>query len=46
MIFENLKIDENLFHIQNVLFDLDNYSFDKDILELLNTSKLLILILM
>lgn len=29
-------IDKNLYHLQNVLFDLDNYSFDSDIIALLN----------
>ena len=42
MIIENLKVDESLLHLQNVLFDLDNYSFDRDILELLNTLKSLV----
>lgn len=42
MIIEKLKVDESLLHLQNVLFDLDNYSFDRDILELLNTLKSLV----
>ena len=42
MIIEKLKVDESLLHLQNVLFDLDNYSFDRDIVELLNTLKSLV----
>lgn len=42
MIIENLKVDESLLHLQNVLFDLDNYSFDMEILELLNPLKSLV----
>lgn len=35
-------IDKNLYHLQNVLFDLDNYSFDSDIIALLNDLKTLV----
>lgn len=35
-------IDKNLYHLQNVLFDLDNYSFDSDIIALLNDLKSLV----
>lgn len=42
MIIERLKVDENLLHLENVLFDLDNYSFDKDILNLLIDLKSLV----
>lgn len=35
-------IDKNLYHLQNVLFDLDNYSFDSDIIALLNDLKYLV----
>lgn len=31
-----IEVDRNLYHLQEVLFDLDNYSFDSDILKLLN----------
>ena len=34
-----LEINKNLFILLNVLFDLDNYTFDSDILELLNKLK-------
>ena len=33
MKIEELKVDANLLHLENVLFDLDSYSFDKDILK-------------
>ncbi len=36
------KVDGNLYHLQNVLFDLDNYSFDRDIISLLNQLKTLV----
>ena len=42
MIIERLKVDENLLHLENVLLDLDNYSFDKDILNLLIDLKSLV----
>ena len=42
MIVEEISIDENLWHLENVLFDLDNYTFDKDILKLLNELKQLV----
>ena len=42
MIIERLKVDENLLYLENVLFDLDNYSFDKDILNLLIDLKSLV----
>lgn len=31
-----IEVDSNLLYLQNVLFDLSNYKFDKDILALLN----------
>lgn len=39
---EVLSIDANLLHLENVLFDLDNYKFDKDIIGLLNELKSLV----
>ena len=39
---EVLSIDANLLHLENVLFDLDNYKFDKDIINLLNELKSLV----
>lgn len=40
--YKTLKVDSNLLHLQNVLFDLDNYSFDRDVLKLLNDLKSLV----
>lgn len=37
-----IEVDSNLFHLQNVLFDLSNYKFDKDILVLLNQLQTLV----
>lgn len=42
MIVKELTIDENLLHLQNILFDLDSYKFDKDILKLLDELKFLV----
>lgn len=42
MKIEELKVDANLVHLENVLFDLDSYSFDKDILKLLSDLKELV----
>lgn len=33
---KEIEVDFNLFHLLYVLFDLDNYTFDRDIIELLN----------
>ncbi len=35
-------IDKNLLHLQNILFDLDNYKFDNDIVRLLDKLMLLV----
>lgn len=42
MKIEELKVDANLLHLENVLFDLDSYSFDKDILKKLSELKELV----
>ena len=42
MKIEELKVDANLLHLENVLFDLDSYSFDKDILKILSELKELV----
>lgn len=39
---EEIEFDENLFFLQHVLFALDTYNFDKDILKLLNELKSLV----
>lgn len=31
-----LMVDRDLYHLSNVLFDLDNYHFDSDVQKLLN----------
>lgn len=36
---QEIEVDRNLYHLQDVLFDLDNYSFDSDIIKLLNELK-------
>lgn len=35
-------IDKNLYHLQNILFDLDNYKFDSDVIGLLNALKTIV----
>ena len=42
MIVEELQVDENLIHLENVIFDLDNYNFDRDVIALLNQLKSLV----
>lgn len=42
MIVEQLQVDENLIYLENVLFDLDYYKFDADVLSLLNQLRTLI----
>lgn len=39
LLTENLVIDFNLLYLNNLLLDLDNYSFDNDVLKLLNRLK-------
>ena len=39
---KELTVDENLLHLQNVLFDLDTYKFDREILKLLIELKSLV----
>lgn len=40
--YQEIEVDSNLYHLENVLFDLDSYKFDKDIIKLLNDLKLLV----
>lgn len=42
IIVQTLKVDRNLLHLENVIFDLDNYEFDSDIIKLLNELKTLV----
>lgn len=40
--YEKLEVDKNLYHLENVLFDLDSYKFDADIIKILNDLKFLV----
>lgn len=40
--YKTVRVNHDLLHLQNVLFDLDNYSFDKDVISLLNKLKTLV----
>ena len=42
MKYKEILVDRDLYHLQNVLFDLDDYRFDADILQILNNLKSLI----
>ena len=42
MILEELQVDENLIYLENFIFDLERYKFDKDVIVLLNQLKSLI----
>lgn len=42
MIVEELQVDENLIHLENVILDLDSYKFDRDVIALLNQLKSLV----
>lgn len=42
MVIEEIVVDYNLIHLQNILFDLDNYSFDREIINQLNKLKFLV----
>ena len=40
--YKDIVVDRNLYHLMNVLFDLDSYKFDKDIIKILNDLKNLV----
>lgn len=40
--YKDIVVDRNLYHLMNVLFDLDYYNFDKEIVKLLNELKTLV----
>lgn len=40
--YKDFVVDSNLYHLLNVLFDLDSYKFDKDIIKILNDLKILV----
>ena len=42
MIVEELQVDEDLIHLVNVIFNLDSYKFDRDVIALLNQLKSLV----
>lgn len=42
MIVEELQVDEDLIHLEHVIFDLDIYKFDRDVIALLNQLKSLV----
>lgn len=42
IIVETIKLDRNLLHLENVIFDLDFYKFDSDIIKLINELKTLV----
>lgn len=42
ILIKELKVDINLLHLQQVIFDLDNYNYDSDIIRLLNELKTLV----
>lgn len=42
MIVEELQVDEDLIHLEHVIFDLDSYKFDRDVIALLNQLKSLV----
>ena len=40
--FQDVIADRSLLHLEDMLFDLDHYSFDRDIIKLLNELKILV----
>ena len=40
--YKEIVVDRNLYHLLDVLFDLDSYKFDSDIIEKLNDLKVLV----
>lgn len=40
--FQDVIADRSLLHLEDMLFDLDYYSFDRDIIKLLNELKILV----
>lgn len=40
--YKEVEVDVNLYHLEFILFDLDNYKFDSDIISILNDLKSLV----
>lgn len=40
--YKEIEVDRNLYHLLNVLFDLDSYKFDREVITLLNQLKSLV----
>lgn len=40
--YKEIEVDRNLYHLLNVLFDLDSYKFDREVIALLNQLKSLV----
>lgn len=40
--YKEIEVDRNLYHLLNVLFDLDSYQFDREVIALLNQLKSLV----
>lgn len=40
--YKEIEVDRNLYHLLNVLLDLDSYQFDRDVIALLNQLKSLV----
>lgn len=40
--YKEILVDRDLFHLLNVLFDLDSYKFDNDVIKLINELKSLV----
>lgn len=40
--YKEVEVDRNLYHLLDVLFDLDHYKFDSDVIKLLNDLKELV----
>ena len=40
--YKEIEVDRNLYHLLDVLFDLDHYKFDSDVIRLLNELKVLV----
>lgn len=40
--YKEIEVDRNLYHLLDVLFDLDSYKFDREVITLLNQLKSLV----
>lgn len=41
-VYKEIEVDRNLYYLMNLLFELDHYKFDSDVIKILNDLKTLV----